>query len=67
MAVSGKIRVSDLFAEFLADTLIFLRPLEPAGTISAGTLEPFFDGGYHFLVFIQPDSHAFLPFLNRGR
>ena len=57
VAVAFEIRIRDLLTEFLTDTLIFLRPLQAAGTISASALEPLLNGGNHFFIFIQPDSH----------
>ena len=57
MTVALKVRIRDLLAEFLADALVLLGALQAAGAVSAGALESLFDRGYHFFIFIQPDSH----------
>ena len=36
----------------------FLRASDPAGAVAAGSLQPFLDGLYDFLVFIELDSHG---------
>ena len=57
MAITGKVRVGDLLPEFLAHTLVFLGPLQPAGAIAAGTLQALLDRLYHFQIFVQSYSH----------
>ena len=57
MAIALEIGVSHLFAEFLADALVFLGTLQTAGAVAAGTLEAFLDHLNHFLVIIQSYSH----------
>ena len=57
MAVALKVRIRDLLPEFLADALVLLGALQAAGAVSAGALESLFDGGHHFLIVIQPNSH----------
>ena len=65
MAITLKFRVSDLFPEFLANTLIFLCPLQAAGTIATCALQAFPDGGDYFRIFIQTNCHCLLlPFQN---
>ena len=55
MAIALEIGVGNLVAEFLAHTLILLRPLQPARTVSAGALQPLPDSGNNLFVFIQPN------------
>ena len=57
MTVSGKIGVSYLFPEFLANALVFFRPLQSAGAIATGTLQSLFYGLNHLFIIIQFDSH----------
>ena len=59
MAVALEIRVRDLLLKFLADALVLLRPLQPAGAVAAGTLQALPNGSDHFLIFIQPNRHTF--------
>ena len=59
MAIALIGRICDLFPEFLADALIVLAALQTAGAVTAGTLQTFLNGLYHFLIFIQPNSHIF--------
>ena len=59
MAVATVVRVCNLLPEFLADTLVILTALQTAGAVSAGTLQPFLDRLYHFLIFVQSNSHNF--------
>ena len=58
MAVALEFRISDLIAEFLAHTSVFLRALQPAGAVALLLLQPFTDAGDDLLVFIEPDLHA---------
>ena len=58
MAVTFKIRICDLLPEFLADALILFRTLKSAGAVTAGALQAFLDGGNHFFVFVEPNSHG---------
>ena len=62
MAVSLEIGVCDLLAELLANALVFFRPLESAGAVTAGTLQAVLYGLDYFLVFIESDSHGVTPF-----
>ena len=57
MAETLEIGVFHLLPELLADALVLLGPLQAAGAVSAGALESLFDGGHHFLIVIQPNSH----------
>ena len=57
MAVTFKVRVGDLLAEFFTDALVLLAALQPAGTVTAGTLQSISDYLYHFLIFIEPYCH----------
>ena len=52
MAVTLEIRVCDLLPKFLADALIFLRPLQAAGAVPAGTLQTVPHGFDNILIFI---------------
>ena len=58
MTVAPEVGVSHLLPELFANTFVILRPLQTAGTVSAGTLQPLPDGLHHFLIFIQPHSHV---------
>ena len=62
MTKTLEIRVFDLLPELPADALVFFRPLQTAGAISAGALEAFPDHLHHFLVIIQPYCHDITPF-----
>ena len=62
MAIPPVIGIGDLVPKFLTDALILLRPFRTAGTIPACPFQAFPDGLYHFLVFIQPNSHIITPF-----
>ena len=53
MAITFKVRVCDLFPEFLADTLVILGAAQPARTVTAGPFQAIPDGLDHFLVFIH--------------
>ena len=64
MAVALELRISDLLAEFLANALILFRSFQPTGAVTTGTLETLADCIYHFLIFIQSDSHISLPLLS---
>ena len=68
MTVSFEVGIVDLVPEFLADALVFLRPLQAAGAVSAGTLQALPDHANHFLIVIQSDSHGItsLPPYYRG-
>ena len=44
MAIAFKIRVGHLLAELLADTFVFFRPLQAAGTVPAGLCKTFLNG-----------------------
>ena len=55
MAIALEIGVGNLVAEFLAHTLILLRPLQSARTVSAGALQTLPDSGNNLFVFIQPN------------
>jgi len=57
VAIALKRRVRNLLAKLLADALIFLGMLQPAGTVSTGALQALPDCLYHFLIFIQMYSH----------
>ena len=63
MAETLKIGVSHLLPELLADALVLLRPFQTAGTVSAGALQTLPDHLHHFLVIVQPYSHAITTFL----
>ena len=63
MAISGKVRVSDLLPEFLADALVFLGALQPARAIAAGAFQAFPDGLHHFLILVESDSHRLTSLL----
>ena len=63
MAVTLEIRIRDLLPEFLADALIFLGALKTAGAIATGALQALLDGGHHFLILIQTNSHENNSFL----
>jgi hypothetical protein len=52
MAVTLELRVFDLLAEFLADALILLCPLQSAGAVPACPFQAFPDRFHHFLIFI---------------
>ena len=58
MAVSLEIGIGDLRPEFGANALVIFGAIHTAGTITAGTLETFFNGFHHLLVFVQTDSHS---------
>ena len=58
MAVTLEVRIRDLFPEFLAYALIFLGALQAAGTVTAGAHQAFLDGSNHFLILVEPNSHA---------
>ena len=63
MAIALEIRVGDLLPEFLADALIVLRPLQPAGAVASRAFQTFPDGFYQFLVVVEPNRHhPTLPF-----
>ena len=57
MTVTRKIRVSDLLTEFLTNAFIFLRALQTAGAIAAGSLQAIADHLNHFLIIVQSNSH----------
>ena len=59
MTVTLEIGVIDLLTEFLTDTLIILCPFHAAGTVAAGALQSFLYHLYHFLIFVQSNSHNF--------
>ena len=63
MTVTLKIRIINLSTEFRADTFIFLCPLKPAGTVSAGAFQSFFYCRNQFFIFVQPYSHLITSFL----
>ena len=52
MTVAGKVGVCHLLPEFLADALVLLTPLQPAGTVAAGALQSILYHLYHFLIFV---------------
>ena len=62
MTETLEIRVFHLLPELLADALIFFRPFQTAGAISAGALETFPDHLHHFFIIIQPYCHDITPF-----
>ena len=57
MTVAFEVGIGDLLAKFLANALVFLGALQPAGAVSAGTLQSVPNGLHHFLVLVQPYSH----------
>ena len=57
MAESLKAGIGDLLPELLANTLIFLSPLQPAGTITTGAFQTFLNSLDHFLILVQLDCH----------
>ena len=63
MTISGEFRVCDLLPKLLTDALILLGPLQPAGAIATGSLQAFFDGLDHFLIFVQSDCHKITSLL----
>ena len=52
VAVALELRVCDLLAELLADALVFLRSLQPAGAEASGAGQTLFDGGDHLFIFV---------------
>ena len=58
MTETLEIGVFHLLPELLADALVFLGPLQAAGAVSAGALQTLPDHSHHFLVIVQPNSHA---------
>ena len=64
MAVAGEIRVCDLLPEFLANALIFLGTLQPAGAIATGACQAFLDSLDHFLIFVKTYCHRSTSLLN---
>ena len=56
MAVTFKVRIGNLFAEFLADALIILGSLQTTGAISASALQSFTDAVHHILIFVKTYS-----------
>ena len=68
MAITGEIGVGDLLPKLLADALIFLRPLQTTGAITAGAGQAFFDSGNHFFIIVQAYCHKItsLPFYYNG-
>jgi len=57
MTVTLEVRISDLFPEFFANTLVLLAVFQTAGAVTAGALETFPDRCNHFFVFVQPNGH----------
>jgi len=57
VAIALEIGVSDLPTEFLANAFVFFTALQTAGTVAACSLQAFFNGSHHFLVFIKTDRH----------
>ena len=53
MAVALKIRVSDLILELLTHTPVFLRVLQSAGAVLAGTFQALADGIHDLLIGIE--------------
>ena len=62
MAIAFEIGVCDLLPELLADALVFLGALKPAGAIAAGTLQSVLYRLDDFLVLVEFDSHGNSPF-----
>ena len=62
MAIALEIRVGDLLPEFLAHASGVLRPLQAAGTVAAGALQPLPDSRYDLFILVQPNCHIDLPF-----
>ena len=58
MAETLEIGILHLLPKLLADALVFFRTLQSAGAVSTGTLQTFPNGRYHFLIFIQTNSHV---------
>jgi len=57
MAITFKVGICDLLPELLADTLILLTALHSAGAVAACHLEALFQDLYHFLIFVETNSH----------
>ena len=55
MAVSLKLGVSNLIAEFLAHTFVFLGHLILARAVSALCLKSLFNACYDFLILVKPN------------
>ena len=64
MTITFELGIRNLLTDFLANALIIFAALQPAGTVTTGTLQSFFDRLNHFLVFIQSDSHIHTSLLN---
>ena len=58
VTVALEVGIRHLFPEFLADALVLLTPLQPAGTVAAGALQSFLYHLYHFLIFVQSNCHG---------
>ena len=63
MAITLEIGVSHLFPKLFANAFILLCALQSAGTVAAGALQAFPDGGNHFLILIQMNCHGNTSFL----
>ena len=57
MAISGKVRVSNLLPKFLANALIFLGSLQSARAVSTCAFQTLFDGLDHFFIFVKSNCH----------
>lgn len=53
MTVAFILGILDLVSEFLTHTFILRDPLQPAGTITAGSFQPLFDSIHDFFIFIH--------------
>ncbi|MBR2075192.1 MAG: hypothetical protein IJ977_08055 [Fibrobacter sp.] len=58
MAVALKIRIGDLAPKLLANALIILASLQPAGAVATGPLQALSNRLYDLFVLIQPHSHV---------
>ena len=52
MTISFEVRIGDLFLKFLANALVFLSALQPAGTVAAGAFQALSNGCHHFFILV---------------
>ena len=58
MAIALVAGVGNLLPELFADAFVVFTAFQPAGAVAAGTLQALPDGGNHFLILVQSDSHV---------